>query len=204
MITKETPSIVAKIYEKGKDWENALKFYKISHMPSTEREKILAQYKVDNELFSELRLLSPPQQNQTLAFVRILVQLEPLLRRYVRKVLEENDLDIAETVKTVMSKKEYVRNEPALFPIDRIDDLELLTLDQLFKLIIMENLWALFSSGSFSRDEWITAKNLLRPIRIKLAHSIQLNEEDFTYCKIADRLVMHINRFLENSRTASK
>ncbi|MBI5474243.1 MAG: hypothetical protein HY961_18055 [Ignavibacteriae bacterium] len=126
MIRKEIPPIVAEIYEEKGELQKALEYERITHRPAKVREAICSRYKIDDGLLAELIELNPIEQKQVLVYSRLIVRFESQLRKYVRRILSNNEIDFDARILTLFPESfmensnattEFVDNDKGLAPL---------------------------------------------------------------------------------------
>jgi hypothetical protein len=190
----KTPPIVAEIYEEKGEWLKALEYYKKSNISEDQKREVLNKFSIDPKLFSELRQLSFEDQKQALAFTRLIIRTEPLLRDFVRRTLKRKGIPLDVAVRNIINdldERKFKNQIPKLIlpSTERKDELELLFFPELIQLMISKKYYSLFQDKFQYKNEWIAIQTQLTPIRNNLAHAIPITDLEFDYMMaITDRI----------------
>jgi hypothetical protein len=177
------PPIVAKIYSSRKDWKSARKYIEKSNIPEPERIDWLLKLDLLGRLFFALADLDSRKQQQVLAFVKLIIQLEPALRNCIRKTLNHKRVDWREKVRKSFHVDKRIEQHSSDYNLPsepELDELDWLTFPEMIDVIIYQ-FWESFRESMGSKEDWIAIKKEITPIRNTIAHARPLTETQCNY-----------------------
>jgi hypothetical protein len=186
------PPIVSEICKQRKDWQKAYEYTKIANVPEEKRRDLLANYRVNDDLFDEARKLSQDDQKLVLLYIRLVLTLERRIRSHISSAAQRAGFDIAPHVRHILSIYE-ASSKRRLPPLDASVNelLNELTLPELFELALHKDVWKVIKAGEMREDDWRAAKTILGEARVKIAHAKPMSSQEL------ESLIFQSDRFLQ-------
>jgi hypothetical protein len=191
---RRLPPFVADIYEERNEWEKAYDAMKNTNIKEGNKQK---KYTVDGELFNCVKHLPNVDQRQVLVYIKLILQLEPELRKFIRRILR--GLDPQKIISKYFPdiEKRIKRDKRTIITRtgdDRQDELDWLTFPELYVLITHTDLM-LYKILEIAIEQIQAAKAVLSPIRNNIAHAIKVTDTDIDIAvKYVDNILSALNK----------